>query len=235
MTAKCSVFSSCRQRSRFRRAPAAHACRQRLRAPIRTTTLRQDAVPHCIPPCAPRSLRHPQNMDGENFDDNALTKRPSHEEEEGGDEPSPQKQHQGENDADSISVRFLISNGNAGSVIGKGGATITEFQTQSGARIQLSRAREFFPGTTDRILLLSGSINSILTALHLLLSKIKSDNADAEPDNTSTAKIVVPNACCGAIIGEFYGLQSSAPTNAFRRWLRHLRDREALIRTFCSD
>lgn len=130
------------------------------------------------------------------FDETALSKS-----EKESEELSPQKHHASDSDADSISVRFLISNGNAGSVIGKGGATITEFQSQSGARIQLSRAQEFFPGTTDRILLLSGSINSILTALHLLLSKIQADEANADPENLSTAKIVVPNACCGAIIG----------------------------------
>jgi hypothetical protein len=73
------------------------------------------------------------------------------------------------------SVRFLISNASAGSIIGKGGSTISEFQLQSGARIQLSRNREFFPGTTDRIILLSGTINAILTALHLILSKIMTE------------------------------------------------------------
>ena len=55
---------------------------------------------------------------------------------------------------------------------GQGGVTITEFQAQSGARIQLSRSREFFPGTGDRILLLTGTVNAILTALHLILSKL---------------------------------------------------------------
>jgi RNA-binding protein Nova len=54
----------------------------------------------------------------------------------------------------------------------QGGVTITEFQAQSGARIQLSRSREFFPGTGDRILLLTGTVNAILTALHLILSKL---------------------------------------------------------------
>lgn len=48
-------------------------------------------------------------------------------------------------------IRFLVSNAAAGSVIGKGGSTINEFQTKSGARIQLSRNHEFFPGTSDRI------------------------------------------------------------------------------------
>lgn len=70
------------------------------------------------------------------------------------------------------SVRFLISNAAAGSVIGKGGATISDFQAQSGARIQLSRNHEYFPGTTDRIILLSGTVSEVLTALHLILTKI---------------------------------------------------------------
>ena len=100
-------------------------------------------------------------------------------------------------------MRFLLPNTAAGSVIGKGGSTITEFQTQSSARIQLSRNREFFPGTAERILLLSGTINAILTALHLLISKIQ---ADEESSGNGTAgqtviKVVVPNSTAGAIIG----------------------------------
>ncbi|THU58435.1 hypothetical protein C4D60_Mb03t14220 [Musa balbisiana] len=39
-------------------------------------------------------------------------------------------------------IRFLISNSAAGCIIGKGGSTISEFQSQSGARIQLSRNHE---------------------------------------------------------------------------------------------
>ena len=49
-----------------------------------------------------------------------------------------------------VAVRFLLSGASAGSIIGKGGATITEFETQSGARIQLSKQKECFPGTNDR-------------------------------------------------------------------------------------
>ena len=49
-----------------------------------------------------------------------------------------------------VAVRFLLSGASAGSIIGKGGATITEFETQSGARIQLSKQKECFPGTADR-------------------------------------------------------------------------------------
>jgi len=106
-----------------------------------------------------------------------------------------------------VSAKFLLSNASAGSVIGKSGVTITEFQAQSGARIQLSRNREFFPGTTDRILLLTGTVNAILTALHLILSKLLTEEPAGQQALTTVApstivKLVVPSAVCGGIIGK---------------------------------
>ncbi|XP_057756184.1 uncharacterized protein LOC130975400 [Arachis stenosperma] len=102
-------------------------------------------------------------------------------------------------------VRFLVSNSAAGSVIGKGGSTITDFQSQSGARIQLSHNHEFFPGTTDRIIMVSGGINEILRAVELILSKLLSelqseDENDAEPK--TKVRLIVPNVSCGGIIGK---------------------------------
>jgi len=133
----------------------------------------------------------------------------SEKEEEGGEHLSPTKKRNLQVDTDNASdtpssVRFLISNASAGSIIGKGGSTISEFQLQSGARIQLSRNREFFPGTTDRIILLSGTINAILTALHLILSKIMTEEAGGGDisQKTSQVKLIVPNAVCGGIIGK---------------------------------
>ncbi|KAK7277263.1 hypothetical protein RIF29_18414 [Crotalaria pallida] len=102
-------------------------------------------------------------------------------------------------------VRFLVSNSAAGSVIGKGGSTITDFQSQSGARIQLSRNHEFFPGTTDRIITVSGVINEILKAVELILSKLLSEihsENDYDADPKSKVRLVVPNGSCGGIIGK---------------------------------
>ncbi|KAI5344336.1 PREDICTED: BTR1 [Prunus dulcis] len=102
-------------------------------------------------------------------------------------------------------VRFLVSNAAAGSVIGKGGATITDFQSQSGARIQLSRNHEFFPGTTDRIIMVSGSINEILKAVDLVLAKLLSELYSEETDDVeprTKLRLVVPNSSCGGIIGK---------------------------------
>eukprot|EP00958_Prasinococcus_capsulatus_P002662 scaffold226_cov302-Prasinococcus_capsulatus_cf.AAC.1 len=110
-----------------------------------------------------------------------------------------------EEDADTtVSIKVLISNANAGSVIGKGGSTINEFQVQSGARIQLSRTKEFFPGTTERILVLTGTAKTVLTALHLILQKFfqeETGNVQVINSTQTTVKMIVPNACCGAVIG----------------------------------
>lgn len=103
-------------------------------------------------------------------------------------------------------IRFLVSNTAAGSVIGKGGSTITDFQSQSGARIQLSRNHEFFPGTSDRIIMVSGAYDDIIKAMELILSKlfteIHAEDAEDNSDPRSKVRLIVPNSSCGGIIGK---------------------------------
>ncbi|CAA7399000.1 unnamed protein product [Spirodela intermedia] len=100
-------------------------------------------------------------------------------------------------------VRFLVSNSEAGCIIGKGGSTIMEFQTQSGARIQLSRNHEFFPGTSDRIIMISGAFLDIMKAMELILQKLLTEAEEGtDPESKSKVRIIVPNSCCGGIIGK---------------------------------
>ncbi|GMI83360.1 BINDING TO TOMV RNA 1S (SHORT FORM), binding to TOMV RNA 1L (long form), BINDING TO TOMV RNA 1 [Hibiscus trionum] len=119
--------------------------------------------------------------------------------------PPPPKSPTSENAEKPTYIRFLVSNAAAGSVIGKGGSTITEFQSKSGARIQLSRSNEFFPGTSDRIIMVSGVIDDILKAMELILAKLLNelnikDNDDAEP--RTKVRLIVSNSSCGSIIGK---------------------------------
>ncbi|XP_039129341.1 protein BTR1-like [Dioscorea cayenensis subsp. rotundata] len=100
-------------------------------------------------------------------------------------------------------IRFLVSNMAAGSIIGKGGSTITEFQSQSHARIQLSRNHEFFPGTSDRVIMISGAFDEIMKAMELILEKLLAEGEDGnDVDSRSTVRLVVPNNSCGGIIGK---------------------------------
>ncbi|KAM7268576.1 hypothetical protein ACFE04_010742 [Oxalis oulophora] len=102
-------------------------------------------------------------------------------------------------------IRFLVSNAAAGSVIGKGGSTITDFQSQSGARIQLSRSHEFFPGTSDRIIMISGLIYDVLKAMELVLIKLLNElhvEEGEEVEPKTKVRLIVPNSFCGGIIGK---------------------------------
>ena len=64
-----------------------------------------------------------------------------------------------------------------------------EFQNQSSARIQLSRITELFPGTKDRVMLISGTVNQVLTALHLVLAKMSGEKEVLE---TMLARYCLP-------------------------------------------
>ncbi|XP_076902122.1 protein BTR1-like isoform X1 [Bidens hawaiensis] len=102
-------------------------------------------------------------------------------------------------------LRFLASNAEAGSIIGKGGTTISDFQSRSNARIQLSRNYEYFPGTSDRVIMVSGTIEEVLEAVELILTKLVNefyadDGEEAEP--RSKVRLIVPNSSCGGIIGK---------------------------------
>lgn len=105
--------------------------------------------------------------------------------------------------ADRTAFKLLLNNAAAGSIIGKGGETITGIQTQSKARLQLSRSREFFPGTNERILLVSGTINECLAALHLIVTKLlDEEGTNVQVPQGVQVRIVLPNAGCGAVIGK---------------------------------
>ncbi|CAN8257174.1 unnamed protein product [Cochlearia groenlandica] len=119
--------------------------------------------------------------------------------------PEPHDSSEADTDEKPTHLRFLVSNAAAGSVIGKGGSTITEFQANSGARIQLSRNQEFFPGTTDRIIMISGSVNEVVNGLELILDKLHSEIHAEDGNDVETRRrirLVVPNSSCGGIIGK---------------------------------
>eukprot|EP00210_Caulerpa_lentillifera_P007268 g6953.t1 len=112
-----------------------------------------------------------------------------------------------------MAVKFLLSNIAAGVIIGKGGTNITDLQQESNARIQLSRNNEFYPGTNERVMLISGTVKSVLTALFLILTKLAAMTKEANALDmskteslsqslASSLKIVMPAACCGAILGK---------------------------------
>ncbi|MEW5301313.1 MAG: hypothetical protein WDW36_004178 [Sanguina aurantia] len=124
----------------------------------------------------------------------------------GGDTPTGTQQ---------VVSKLLVANTIAGSIIGKAGANIENLQRSSGARIQLSRTGEFYPGTSDRVLLLSGSLHSVLTAIFLILEKITRDNngpqgrggrnttsnGSEDAEQMPQVKMALGRRLCGLLIG----------------------------------
>ena len=96
----------------------------------------------------------------------------------------------GTGDETAVSLKVLVSNKLVGGVIGKAGATINTIKETSGAKVkvgqllrrshsfglifykQVSNNTELFPGTTDRIILLSGSLNSVMLAARMVVAEL---------------------------------------------------------------
>ncbi|XP_065352754.1 RNA-binding protein Pasilla isoform X3 [Cloeon dipterum] len=109
--------------------------------------------------------------------------------------------------------KVLVPSIAAGAIIGKGGETIAHLQKDAGARVKMSKANDFYPGTSERVCLISGSIDAIMAVLIFIMEKIKEKpDPNAKPaidfDNKTAAerekqvKILVPNSTAGMVIGK---------------------------------
>ncbi|XP_041352923.1 RNA-binding protein Nova-1-like isoform X2 [Gigantopelta aegis] len=129
-------------------------------------------------------------LDGET--DNGVTKRSN----QGG----------GEN----IHLKILVPSIAAGAIIGKGGETIAQVQKDAGARVKMSKANDFYPGTTERVCLIMGPVEAVRQVHNFVMEKIR-EKPDPNPkmDETKSTferhrqvKILVPNSTAGMIIGK---------------------------------
>ncbi|EKX52450.1 hypothetical protein GUITHDRAFT_101621 [Guillardia theta CCMP2712] len=109
-------------------------------------------------------------------------------------------------DETQMALKILIGNKSAGSVIGKAGATINSIKDTSGAKVKVSSNSETFPGTADRIVLISGKVETVLSAAKMVISEMYRDpNSGRVPDDVNavmTVSIVIPAAACGLVIGK---------------------------------
>jgi len=100
-------------------------------------------------------------------------------------------------------LRLLVSNGAAGIIIGKSGVRISDIQDASGARMQLSRSSETYPGTYERVLTITGQHHQIVRAVQLSQASLASEGVLEQEDGVEVhqIKILAPNAVVGGIIG----------------------------------
>ncbi|KAF6992030.1 hypothetical protein CFC21_009068 [Triticum aestivum] len=101
-------------------------------------------------------------------------------------------------------ARFLVTHAEAGLIIGAGGSTIAAIEARSGARVRLSRHDQLLPGTDRRVVLVYGLLSQVMEAMELLLQRLLlyQVQGDQASDSEATLVLVVPQPCCGALIGK---------------------------------
>jgi polyribonucleotide nucleotidyltransferase len=124
-----------------------------------------------------------------------------------------------------VFLKMLVPENIAGAVIGKAGATIAELQEESGARIKVSQASDFYPGSSDRTIVLSGFLENVIKGQVLIWQKISEVSVcfisfislkpemhcvqfrkprfnEEFPSSSTMGKLSIPNECGGLIIGK---------------------------------
>ncbi|XP_078097888.1 RNA-binding protein Nova-1-like isoform X4 [Mustelus asterias] len=114
-------------------------------------------------------------------------------------------------------LKVLIPSYAAGSIIGKGGQTIVQLQKETGATIKLSKSKDFYPGTTERVCLIQGTVEALNAVHDFIAEKVREmpqnvgktepvnilqPQTNVNPDRIKQAKLIVPNSTAGLIIGK---------------------------------
>jgi len=115
--------------------------------------------------------------------------------------------------SNNLHLKLLIPSIAAGAIIGKGGETIADIQKTLGARIKMSKANDFYPGTNERVCLVTGDKEAVTEVMGFLTEKVKekpdpNSKTAIDFDSKVTAerdkqiKVIVPNSTAGMIIGK---------------------------------
>lgn len=100
-------------------------------------------------------------------------------------------------------LKLLVPNYVAGALIGQGGTLMTEMRQKFGGNIRLSANRECYPGTVERIVILTGDIEQIIALNNHIMGKVQegSSKQPMDGERRDKVKIVLTNAAAGLLIG----------------------------------
>jgi len=111
-----------------------------------------------------------------------------------------------------ISLKLLLNSVVAGCIIGKKGSIISELMNESGAKIRLSQANQFFPETNDRVALITGELAQVSAAVTGIIARFAEDDRAVQAGHVITPKnggkeiiiltIVIPTEISGVLIGQ---------------------------------
>jgi RNA-binding protein Nova len=115
-------------------------------------------------------------------------------------------------------MKLLVPDRLAGAIIGKGGSGIVELETQTGCALRLSASGVYFPGTSERVMVVSAPEPSAYEkVIPILVERLNSattaapsssafgDAADLSPTATGSIvimRLVLTNTACSFLIGK---------------------------------
>jgi len=143
-----------------------------------------------------------QNGQNDGYQNRLSRKRPRNQE----NSSSSSRRYQG---GDEPLLKLLVPIYAAGALIGKKGALLAELKTKYGGNIRISAGKEHYPGTDERIIILTGTTEEILGLNKHIMEKVENPGRDgtmrhiAIDDNRSRkVKIVLTNLTAGLLIGK---------------------------------
>ncbi|CAI9731936.1 RNA-binding protein Pasilla-like isoform X7 [Octopus vulgaris] len=83
-----------------------------------------------------------------------------------------------------INLKMLIPSCAAGAIIGKGGESIGHIQKDTGSRIRMTKLNDFYPGTSERVCLITGSLEAVRKVIYFIMDKIKEKPAECSYPRT---------------------------------------------------
>ncbi|KAJ9113751.1 hypothetical protein QFC20_001777 [Naganishia adeliensis] len=101
-----------------------------------------------------------------------------------------------------IQLRCLIVTQDASIIIGKAGRHVNEIRERANARVNVS---ESIPGNPERILSVSGPLETVSKAFGLIVRRINDEPFDAPSlpgSRAVTIKFIIPNSRMGSVIGK---------------------------------
>ncbi|CAM9203213.1 unnamed protein product [Chrysoparadoxa australica] len=112
----------------------------------------------------------------------------------------------------STALKMLVRDRMAGRLIGRGGSVLQDIQSRSGATLRVSSCGTYFPGTNERVVLVTGDHNQVKEACRLILTALHRGREKVAPSSTEawnvpareseiTARLLINASSAGLIIG----------------------------------
>mmetsp|Transcript_62706 Transcript_62706/g.149601 ORF Transcript_62706/g.149601 Transcript_62706/m.149601 type:complete len:424 (+) Transcript_62706:146-1417(+) len=98
-------------------------------------------------------------------------------------------------------LKILLPNHLVGSVIGKHGAHVLAIETESDCEVRVSKAEDRYPGTTDRVVVMSGEPAGLRHCLEMVMSRMHHPTDRDCSGKNHMAKLAIPCTAVNIVIG----------------------------------